>query len=58
MLQDRKYWSKNDLLLLGDLSLEENPQLDSFKAAHFPKPPEKEVSQKALTQNYFKMDGE
>lgn len=25
MLQDRKYWAKNDPLLLGDLTLEENP---------------------------------
>lgn len=49
MMQDRKYWSKNDLMLLGDLSLDENPQIDSFKAVHYPKPPEKEVAEKAMT---------
>ena len=31
LLQDRKFWAKNDLMLLGDLTFEENPQLDSFK---------------------------
>lgn len=49
MMQDRKYWSKNDLMLLGDLTLDENPQIDSFKAVHYPKPPEKEVAEKAMT---------
>lgn len=31
MMQDRKFWSKNDILLLGDLSMDLNPQTDSFK---------------------------
>ena len=31
MIQDRKYWAKNDKLLLGDLTIEENPQTDAFK---------------------------
>lgn len=53
MLQDRKFWARNDRLLLGDLTLEENPQTDSFKATHVPKPPPKEVAAKALTQNHF-----
>lgn len=57
MLQDRKYWAKNDPLLLGDLTLEENPQTDSFKAAHFAKPPPKEVTGKAMTQSYFAPSG-
>lgn len=52
MLQDRKYWAKNDPLLLGDLTLDENPQIDSFKAVHFAKPPPKEVTGKT-TQNHF-----
>ena len=53
MLQDRKYWAPNDPLVLGDLTLEENPQTDSFKAARFAKPAPKEVTGKAMTQNYF-----
>lgn len=53
MLQDRKYWAKNDVMLLGDLTLEENPQTDSFKANHVAKPPPKEITGKAMTQSFF-----
>ena len=52
-LQDQKYWAKNDVLLLGDLTLEENPQTDSFKKERVKKPPPKEVTEKALSQNFF-----
>ena len=53
MNQAKKYFAKNDLLLLGDLSNEENPQTDSFKKTHVALPKKKEVTEKAFTVNYF-----
>lgn len=53
MQQDRKWWAKNDNMLLGDTTLEQNPEIDSFKAAHVPLPAPKEVTGKALTVNYL-----
>lgn len=38
MIQDRKTYAKNDILLLGDFQTDKNPQTDTFKLFHFPKP--------------------
>ena len=53
MQQDRKYFAKNDEMLLGDTSVNQNPVIDSFKATHVPLPRPKEVSEKAMTVNYL-----
>lgn len=53
MQQDRKYWAKNDAMLLGDTSVNQNPVIDAFKATHVPLPRPKEVSEKAMTVNYL-----
>jgi len=49
MLQDGKFWAKNEQMRLGDITLEENPPIDSFKAVHYPLPRPKEVAEKAMT---------
>ena len=33
MQQDNKYWAKNDMMLIGDSNVEQNPQ-DTFKQTY------------------------
>lgn len=40
-------------MLLGDITLNENPEIDTFKATHVPLPKPKEVTEKAMTVNHL-----
>lgn len=53
MWQNRKYYAKNDPILLADLTPEALANTDSFKVRQAPLPKAKEVSSKALTVNYL-----
>lgn len=51
LLQDRKFWAKNDQMLLGDFSSAENPQ-DNLKVFCSSLTKKKEVAEKALTKDF------
>jgi len=53
MKQDKQWFARNDEMLLGDLRDSENPK-DPFKINYFKKPPPKEITGKAFTENLVK----
>lgn len=57
MLQNRKWWGKKEVLLVGDHCVEQNPHIDAFKACHVFKPKRADNYEKALTQNFLKDGG-
>lgn len=52
--QDRKWWAKNDKLLLSDLSPEQSSPIDSFKACHISLPKRRELADKVSNIDHFK----
>jgi hypothetical protein len=53
MQQDNKWWAKNDQMLLSDLSPEQCPKIDSFKACHVSLPRQREVAEKVSRIDFF-----
>ena len=49
--QNKKYWAKNDQILISDTK-KEQAQQDPFKKIHISLKKSKEVTEKALTKNY------
>lgn len=52
MNQNRKYWAKNDKILLADKSREPAPLTDSFKTCHIPIKMMDNVTEKELHRNW------
>ena len=54
MKQNRKYWAKNDKILLADKSMQECEQTDSFKTCHIPKKKVEHATEKVGNLNHWK----
>jgi hypothetical protein len=52
LLEERKFWAKNDMMKIGDTHLLPNP-VDPFKQCHVVQPLNKDIPDKALTKAFL-----